>query len=177
MPSGRSGDQPKRSSRPQTIFDAYSAQSPESSVLWLRSATVSRAIYLIFIQMWLYGISLVPRFGLYQEAGSNTKIRALRGDHSQGMRSRVRPGILHTIIFWLCHKVIIFIKWVRLKRGRRRNHETLFLSVLVGVGRSCFGHILVASNVGQMGDRRRSCDPGYYEPFLPDVLLPKHEEI
>jgi hypothetical protein len=27
-----------------------------------------------------------------------------------------------------------------------------------------------------MGDRRRSRDPGYYEPFLPDMLLPKHEE-
>jgi len=65
---------------------------------------------------------------------------------------------------------------VRLKRGRRENHETLFLPVLVGYGRSCFGHILVAGNVGQVGDRRRSCDLGYYEPFLPDVLLSKHEK-
>jgi len=35
---------------------------------------------------------------------------------------------------------------------------------------------LVAGNVGQMGDRRCSCDPGYYEPFLPDVLLSKPEK-
>jgi hypothetical protein len=65
---------------------------------------------------------------------------------------------------------------VRLKRGRRDNHETLFLPVLVGGGHSCFGHILVAGNVGQVGDRRRSCDPGYYGPFLPDVLLSKPEK-
>jgi hypothetical protein len=83
---------------------------------------------------------------------------------------------LRTIIFLFCHKAEIIIKLVRLKRGRRENHETLLLSVLVGGGRSCFGHILVASNVGQMGDRRRSCDPGYHEPFLPDVLLSKHEK-
>jgi hypothetical protein len=65
---------------------------------------------------------------------------------------------------------------VRLKRGRREDHETLFLSVLVGSGHSCFSPILVAGNVGQMGDRRCSCDPGYYEPFLPDVLLSKPEK-
>jgi hypothetical protein len=56
------------------------------------------------------------------------------------------------------------------------NHETLFLSVRVGCGHSCLGHILVASHVGQVGHRRRSRDPGYHEPFLPDVLLSKHEE-
>jgi len=27
-----------------------------------------------------------------------------------------------------------------------------------------------------MGNRRRSCDPSYYEPFLSDVLLSKHEK-
>jgi hypothetical protein len=65
---------------------------------------------------------------------------------------------------------------VRLKRGRREYHETLFLPVPVGGGRCCIGHILVAGNVGQMGDRRRGRDPGYHEPFLPDVLLSKHEK-
>ena len=78
--------------------------------------------------------------------------------------------------FDLAIESYFIIKLVRLKRGRRENHETLLLSVLVGGGRSCFGHILVASNVGQMGDRRRGCDPGYHEPFLPDVLLSKHEK-
>ena len=70
-----------------------------TSDLRIRSTTVSRAIYLIFIQMWLHRMSLVPRFGPYQEAGSNAKILTLWGNHSQGMRSRVRPAILRTIIF------------------------------------------------------------------------------
>jgi len=52
----------------------------------------------------------------------------------------------------------------------------LLLPVFVGCGHSGFGHFLVASHMGQMGHRRRGCDPGYYEPFLPDVLLSKLEK-
>jgi hypothetical protein len=58
----------------------------------------------------------------------------------------------------------------------RGNHEALFLPVLVGRGHRCLGHLLVASRVGQMGGHRRSRDPCYHEPFLPDVLLPELEE-
>jgi len=35
---------------------------------------------------------------------------------------------------------------------------------------------MVAGHLGQMGDRRRSGNPSYNEPFLPDMLLSKHEE-
>jgi hypothetical protein len=34
----------------------------------------------------------------------------------------------------------------------------------------------VASHVGEMGDRRGGRDPGYHEPFLPDVLLSNPEK-
>jgi hypothetical protein len=30
--------------------------------------------------------------------------------------------------------------------------------------------------MGQMGDHHRGRDPGYHEPFLPDVLLSEFEE-
>jgi len=62
------------------------------------------------------------------------------------------------------------------RRRRRKNHEALFLPVLVGCGRYSFGHILVAGCMGKMGDRCRGCDLGYHEPFLPNMLLPKHEK-
>jgi hypothetical protein len=52
----------------------------------------------------------------------------------------------------------------------------LFLPLPVGRGHRCFGHILVAGCLGKVGDRCRGCDPGYYEPFLPGVLLPEHEK-
>jgi hypothetical protein len=64
-----------------------------------------------------------------------------------------------------------------LARGRRRkNHEALFLPVFVGRSRYSFGHILVAGCMGKMGDRCRSGDLGYHEPFLPNMLLPKHKK-
>jgi len=64
-----------------------------------------------------------------------------------------------------------------LARGRRRkNHEALFLPVFVSCSRCSFGHILVAGCMGKMGDRCRSGYFGYHEPFLPNVLLPKHEK-
>jgi len=66
---------------------------------------------------------------------------------------------------------------ISLARGRRReNHEALFLPVFVGGSRHCFSHILVAGCVGKMGDRRCGRDLGYHEPFLPNMLLPKHEK-
>jgi len=52
----------------------------------------------------------------------------------------------------------------------------LFLPVFVGCGHYCFGHILVAGCMGKMGDRCRGRDLGYNEPFLPNMLLPKHEK-
>jgi hypothetical protein len=52
----------------------------------------------------------------------------------------------------------------------------LFLPVFAGCGRYCFGHILVASRMGKMGDRRRGRDLGHHEPVLPDLLLSKHEK-
>jgi hypothetical protein len=64
-----------------------------------------------------------------------------------------------------------------LARGRRRNnHEALFLPVFVGCSRYSFGRILVAGCMGKMGDRCRGRDLGYHEPFLPNMLLPKHEK-
>jgi hypothetical protein len=64
-----------------------------------------------------------------------------------------------------------------LTRGRRRkNHEALFLPVFVGCSHYRFGHILVASCMGKMGDRCRGRDLGYHEPFLPNMLLPKPEK-
>jgi hypothetical protein len=64
-----------------------------------------------------------------------------------------------------------------LARGdRRKNHEALFLPVLVGCGRYSLGHILVAGSMGKMGDHYRGRHLGYHEPFLPNMLLPKHEK-
>jgi hypothetical protein len=51
----------------------------------------------------------------------------------------------------------------------------LFLPVFVGCSRYSFSHILVAGCMGKMGDRCRRRDLGYHEPFLPNMLLPKHE--
>jgi len=64
-----------------------------------------------------------------------------------------------------------------LARGRRRkNHEALFLPVFAGCSRYSFSRILVAGCMGKMGDRCRGRDLGHHEPFLPNMLLPKHEE-
>jgi hypothetical protein len=64
-----------------------------------------------------------------------------------------------------------------LARGRRRrNHEALFLPVFVGCRRHSLGHILVAGFMGKMGDRCRGRNLGYHEPFLSNMLLPKHEK-
>jgi hypothetical protein len=63
-----------------------------------------------------------------------------------------------------------------LEETRREYHEALFLPVSVGCSRYRLGHILVAGGMGKMGDRRRGRDLGHYEPFLPDMLLPQHEE-
>jgi len=64
-----------------------------------------------------------------------------------------------------------------LARGvRRKNHEALFLPVFVGCGRYSFGHILVASCMGKMGDHCRGRHLGYHEPFLSNMLLPKLEK-
>jgi hypothetical protein len=30
--------------------------------------------------------------------------------------------------------------------------------------------------MGKVGDYCRGCDPGHHEPFLPNLLLPKHEK-
>jgi len=60
--------------------------------------------------------------------------------------------------------------------GWRKYHEALFLPVFVGCGRYSFGRILVAGCMGKMGDRCCGRDFGYHEPFLPNMLLPKHEK-
>ena len=64
-----------------------------------------------------------------------------------------------------------------LPRGRRsETHEALFLPVFVGGSRYSLGHILVAGCMGKMGNRCRGGNLGYHEPFLPNMLLPKHEK-
>jgi hypothetical protein len=52
----------------------------------------------------------------------------------------------------------------------------LFLSVFVGGGHCSLSFILVAGRMGKVGDYCRGRDLGYHEPFLPDMLLPKHEK-
>jgi hypothetical protein len=59
---------------------------------------------------------------------------------------------------------------------RRGTYETLFLPVHIGYCHSCFGPILVAGHLGQMGDRRCCRNLSYYEHFLSDVLLSKPEK-
>jgi hypothetical protein len=59
------------------------------------------------------------------------------------------------------------------KEGGEKNHEALFLPVLIGCSRRRFGHLLVAGCMGKMGDCRRRRNLGHHEPFLPNVLLPK----
>ena len=63
-----------------------------------------------------------------------------------------------------------------IQQGEERNHEALFLPVLIGCSGRRIGHILVAGDVGEMGNYYRGRDSGCYEPFLPDVLLPQPEK-
>jgi hypothetical protein len=60
---------------------------------------------------------------------------------------------------------------VNLDQGGVKNHEVLFLPILTGCSRCCFGDSLVAGCMGKMGDRCRGGNSGYHEHFLPDVLL------
>jgi hypothetical protein len=52
----------------------------------------------------------------------------------------------------------------------------MFLPIFIGCSRRRSGHILVAGGMGKMGDHRCGRNLGHHEPFLPNVLLPKHEK-
>ena len=75
-----------------------------------------------------------------------------------------------------CNKHGFYIIMILAREGRRKNREALFLSVFVGCSRHSLGYILVAGCMGKVGDYCRGRDLGYHEPFLPNMLLPKHEK-
>jgi hypothetical protein len=61
-------------------------------------------------------------------------------------------------------------------KKRRGNHEALFLPVYIGCRGRRAGYRLVADGLGKTGNHHSGRDPGDHEPFLPDLLLPQHEE-